>query len=83
MSMINNFYHSVATDWQIEDDSWISKVCEKFYIQVHSAKEYLLWEDTFDVDGCFVNHKICDSLKQAMIECHAMAEEEVYNGATL
>lgn len=81
MSMTNNFYHSASTEWQLEDDSWISKVCEKFYIQVHSAKEYLLWEDRFDEDGHYVNHKICDSLEQAMIECHAMAEEDVYNVA--
>ncbi len=80
MSMQNNFYYSPSTEWQLEDNSWISKVCEKFYIQVHSATEYLLWEDTFDVDGCYVNHKTLPNLEQAMIECHAMAEEEVYNG---
>ena len=30
--MISNFKFEAATDWQIEDDSWISKVCERFYI---------------------------------------------------
>tara|TARA_R110002073_G_scaffold96900_4_gene223449 strand:+ start:152 stop:388 length:237 start_codon:yes stop_codon:yes gene_type:complete len=78
--MISNFKFEAATDWQIEDDSWISKVCERFYIQVSSSIEYLLWEDTTAADGCYTHHKTCNSLKQAMTECHAMAEEDVYNG---
>lgn len=74
MDIASNFKFEPSTEWQIEDNSWISKVCKNFYVQVASPTEYLLWEDTFDVDGCYTHHKTCTNLKQAMIECHAMAK---------
>jgi len=72
--MKQHFTFQESTE-DLVDDSWISKENSKWYIQVHwdHSSSYLIWEDTFDTDGCYVHHYTETSLKAAMERCHAAA----------